>query len=95
MSNYGWSSDARTDAELQEKYGDSVHKLCARNIRKYKIMTRNIAAVLKTWLPVALLEACDRVDGGETCSTCELPFREHPEVAPTFHVGCDKRILKT
>ena len=25
-SRYGWSSDPTTDAELQAKYGDSVHK---------------------------------------------------------------------
>jgi hypothetical protein len=95
LSTYGWSSDPRTDAELQKKYGDSVHQPCARNVRKYKIMTRNLAVVLKTWLPVAVLEDCIRVDGAAICSTCELPFREHPEVAPTFHVGCDKTILKT
>lgn len=95
MSAYGWSSDPQTDRELQEKYGDSIHQSCARNIRKYQIMTRHLAAVLKTWLPVSVLEDCIRVDGAAICKHCELPFRDHPEVAPTFHVGCDKTILKT
>lgn len=95
MSTYGWSSDPETDRELQAKYGDSVHKPCVRNIRKYQIMTRNLAAALKKWLPVSVLEGCVRVSGEAICSTCELPFRDHAEVAPTFHIGCDQRILKT
>lgn len=95
MSNYGWSSDERTDSELQGKYGDSIHQRCARNIRSYRIMTRNLATVLKKWIPVSVLEDCIRVSGEAICETCRLPFRDHPEVAPTFHVGCDQRVLKT
>lgn len=95
MSDYGWSNDPVTDAELHEKYGTSVHEPCARNVRSYKIMTRNLAAILKKWIPVAVLEDCIRVDGGAICKICRLPYRDHPEVAPTFHVGCDQTILKT
>lgn len=95
MSDYGWSLDPDTDAELHEKYGTSIHESCARNVRSYRIMTRALAAVLKKWLPVSVLEDCIRVDGGAICETCRLPFRDHPEVAPTFHVGCDQKVLKT
>lgn len=58
-------------------------------------MTRNITTVLKKFIPVSVLEDCVRVDGAVLCKTCQLPFRDHPEVTPTFHVGCDQTILKT
>lgn len=94
MSFYGWSSDPETDRELQKKYGDSVHRPCVQNIRKYRVMIRNIAEVLKIHLPVSVLADCVRVDGGATCPKCELPYRDHPEVTSTFHLGCEQ-VVKT
>jgi hypothetical protein len=95
MSAHGWSSDPETDRELREKYGPSIHESCALKIRSYQVMTRHLAAVLKKWIPMAALEECVRVSGEAVCSKCRLPFREHLEVAPTFHIGCDGTVLKT
>jgi len=95
VSDYGWSSDPQTDRELYEKYGASAHEICARSLRSWKIMTRNLAKVLGKYLPAEVLEDCIRVDGRAICDTCRLPYFDHPEVAPTFHVGCDQKVLKT
>ena len=42
MSKYGWSADSKTDRELYEKYGPSVHQICQEEIEKAKERVRRI-----------------------------------------------------
>lgn len=95
MSQYGWSSDPKTDRELYEKYGPSVHEPCARRDRGYRILLRRIAERVKAWIPPEALLDCIRAGGNGVCPTCGLEIREHLEVAPTFHIGCHGEIWKT
>jgi len=49
------------------------------------------------------VEECHRVNGGALCHLCGKEYRRHPPggpsregvYIPTFHRGCDGRLLKT
>lgn len=66
-----------------------------RERRGYQIMTRCLGAALNASLPESLRDSTIRVSGEAICSKCSLEYRKHPEVFPTFHLGCDGVLLKT
>lgn len=95
MSRHGWSDDPKTDEELRKKYGPSVHEPCVQRARGYQIMVRKIAQNVKEWIPKEALLDCHRASGEALCTACGLQIRDHLELDPTFHLGCDGEIWKT
>jgi len=66
-----------------------------RRLRGYQIMTRNTANHIGYMIPPERLWNCERVSGDVECKTCFLLYKDHPEVQPTFVIGCDGKVLKT
>lgn len=59
---------------------------------KYRIMIRSIGKRMNiSKVDPGLV---NRVAGEAECPRCRLPYRDHPEPQPTFHVTCDGNVVK-
>lgn len=63
--------------------------------RHGRVHLRHIPQEVRDWIRDHHIHDLARVSGDVVCEQCKKPYRDHPEIHPTFVLLCDGRVGKT